>query len=183
MVDPTGRRDVNAKHLLYNDPLGGWLDFRVKPEFKEEYAEMAEQLAKVPENQFSYIIRSSEALCRLLALKATLSLEIRNAYHANDRVTLKAIAAERISATIEALNAYIIAARDEWYHDAKTFGFDIIELRLGGLKERLLSTKLTLEHFLNNEIEKIEQLEEKLLESNVDNARTWTKISSTVRNF
>lgn len=183
-VDRTQRRDINSKSLLYNDPLGGWIDCRVKPEFADEYAEMASELAKVPENNFSYVIRSSEALCRVLALKATLSLDIRNAYHAKDTEALKSIAAKRIPATIDALNNYIVAARDEWYHDNKTFGFDVIELRLGGLKERLNTTKLTLERYINGDLDKIEQLEETLLQVHVESGgRNWTGISTAVRNY
>lgn len=183
-VDRTERRDINGKSLLYNDPLGGWIDCRVKPEYASEYAEMAEQLSKVEENKFSYIFKSSEALCRALALKATLSLDIRNAYHAKDNVTLKTIAAERIPATIEAVSNYITAARNEWYYDNKTFGFDVIELRLGGLKERLNTTKLTLEQYINGEIDKIEQLEETLLNTPIEaSGRNWCAITTAVRNY
>ncbi len=183
-VDRTQRRDINSKSLLYNDPLGGWIDCRVKPEFADEYAEMADELAKVPKNNFSYIIRSSEALCRVLALKATLSLDIRNAYHAKDNEKLKSIAAERIPATINAVNEYITAARDEWCCDNKSFGFDVIELRLGGLKERLNTAKLTLERYISGDLNKIEQLEETLLNTHIESSgRNWAAIATAVRNY
>ncbi len=183
-VDRTERRDITGKDMLYNDPLGGWIDCRIKPQHKDEYAEMAEQLSKIPEGKFSYIFKASEALCRALTHKATLSLDIRNAYHAKDNDTLKTIAEERIPATIEAVNAYIVAARNEWYYDNKTFGFDVIELRLGGLKERLNTAKLTLENYLKGDLEKIEQLEETLLETSVEAiGRNWSAISTAVRNY
>jgi len=183
-VDRTERRDINAKPLLYNDPLGGWIDCRVQPGYGDEYAAMAEKLSKVPENKFSHIFKSSEALCRALTLKATLSLDIRKAYAEKNIDVLKSIAADRIPSTIEAVNAYIAAARDEWYYDNKSFGFDVIELRLGGLKERLNTTKLILERYINNEIDKIEQLEEKLLNTPIEaSGRNWCAITTAVRNY
>lgn len=151
---------LEAKHLLYNDPLGGMMDYHVKPCYADEYAAMAEAIAHVAENQFSYLFRTGEALCRLLALKATLSYDIRAAYEQQDRDTLRQMADERIPATLEALERYLTAVREEWQHDNKAFGFEIIEIRLGGLRERLVSTRRTLEDWLEGRIPCIERLEE-----------------------
>ncbi len=182
-VDRTERKDVCGKFLLYNDPLGGWYDFRIKPSYGDEFAVMADQLSHVPKNPYSYIFTSAEALCRVLALKATLSCDIRTAYLGKKNDVLKSIAEERIPAAIEALNDYIAAARDEWYIDNKTFGFDVIELRLGGLKERLNTTKLTIERYLDGTIDKIEQMEETILDPGYDPARSWALLSTAVRNY
>lgn len=176
-TDLTKRNIRYAKHFLYNDSLGGWFDCSVKEQYSAEFAQKAEALSKVSANEFSYLFKAAEMLCRALSLKATLSLDIRNAYHNDDKNSLKEIAANRIPATIAAVNQYIEAAREEWYIDNKTFGFDVIELRLGGLKERLNSTKLRLESYLNGDIDKIEQLEEPLLEASPLRA-TWSKIST-----
>ncbi len=175
-TDLTVQNNRYAKHFLYNDSLGGWLDYNIKEQYSDEFAQKAEALSKVPANEFSYLFKASEMLCCALALKATLSFDIRNAYHSGDKTSLNEIATKRIPTTIAAVDQYIKAAREEWYIDNKTFGFDVIELRLGGLKERLNSTKLRLESYTNGDIDKIEQLEEPLLSAST--RATWSKISS-----
>ncbi len=151
---------LSAKQMLYNDVLGGLIDYHIKPCYAQEYADKANAFTDLPEGPFSYILRTAEKLCRLLALKATLSIDIRAAYGDKDTAALKEIAQTRIPATIEALNAYLDAAREEWYHDNKPFGFEVIELRLGGLKERLASAKRTIEEYVNGYRDCIEQLDE-----------------------
>lgn len=182
-TDLTVRNIRYAKHFLYNDSLGGWFDYAVKEGYAEEFAQKAEALSKIPSSDFDHLFKSSEMLCRLLALKATLSLDIRTAYKNGDKEALKEIAATRIPATIEAANDYIAAARKEWYTDNKTFGFDVIELRLGGLKERLNSNKLRLEAYVSGEIDKLEQLDEPLLEATTRRNAHWSMISTGCRNY
>ena len=174
-IDPHTRR-CTTKALFYNDPLGGWIDCAVKPEYGAEYAEKTALFTSVPENNFSYLFQTSEALCRFLSLKTTLSLDIRTAYAAGDKAGLQKIAEERIPAALGALEEYLTAARAEWYHDNKTFGFDVVEIRIGGLKERLRTTERTLKQYLEGKIDRIEQLEEKLLE--VQTASHWKLIAS-----
>ncbi len=158
------REGIMSKYLLYNDPLGGWVDVSVKKEYAEDYARITKALEAVPSNQFDTMFKSAEALSRLLEQKATLSLDIREAYNAKDKDALKKIAAERIPLTLNLLDAYIEAARAEWLYDNKYFGFDVVEIRLGGLKERLRTAKRTIEEYLNGTIDTIEFLDVEFVE-------------------
>ncbi|MBQ8894453.1 MAG: beta-N-acetylhexosaminidase [Clostridia bacterium] len=167
-----------AKLLLYNDPLGGWGDFKVTPSYSAEYAQKQEELLAVPENQFSVYFKASAALCGVLKEKATLSWDIREAYLKGEKDVLQQIAGERIPRAIEALEEYHLAAREAWYEERKSFGFDVIELRLGGLKERLRTAQWTLERYLAGEIDSIEQLEQKVLETGHRYIGGWSNIVS-----
>ncbi len=180
--NPEQRRDkLNSKHLLYSDGMASWLDWCIKPSFASEYAEKAKTLHEVSENPFSYLFKSAALLCDVLTLKSTLALEIRAAYHGDDRSTLEEIANTRIPATIKALENYLPAARAEWYEDNKTYGFDVVEMRIGGLKERLASIALTLKDYLNGKIDEIPQLEEHLLEG-ANPKNRWSLIVTGVVN-
>lgn len=159
-VKPNWSVAIGPKQFLYNDPLIGLMDAHVKDCFAQEYADKAEEIARVPQNQFSYLLNTAEALCRLLALKVTLSVDMRRAYAEGDRDALASIAQERIPAIIEALDRYHDAARDEWYHDNKTFGFEVVELRLGGIRQRLYTAQYTLNQYLDGKIHRIEPFEE-----------------------
>ncbi len=162
---PKNSRDgMMSKYLLFNDPLGGWADESVREEYAQDYARITKELEAVPSNQFDAMFKAAEALSRLLEQKATLSLDTRKAYSAKDINALKKIADERIPLTIELLDAYIDAARAEWLLDNKYFGFDVIEIRLGGLKERLRTAMRTINEYLKGEIETIEFLDAPFVE-------------------
>lgn len=176
------RNIPTSKAFLYNDPLGGWFDCHVSPCYANEYAEKAEKLAKIKSEQFGYLFKTASLLAKTLSTKATLSYETREAYKKGDSSTLKDIAENIIPQTLAALGEYLDAAREEWYYDNKTFGFDIIELRIGGLKERLSTAKRTIEEYLSGKREKIEQLEQPLLEV-PDLFTSWVKFSSACINY
>ncbi len=163
LLSDTNRKAHNtvpSKYYLYNDTLGGLADCFIKPCYAQEYADKADAFTRVPHGQFSYLLNTAEKLCRLLALKTTLSLDIRTAYAEKDTSTLAAIAAERIPATLDATEEYLTAIREEWYHDNKPFGFEIVELRIGGQKERLRTAKRTIEEYVSGYRDCIEQLDE-----------------------
>ena len=61
------------------------------------------------------------------------------------------------------LHSIIIDFKNQWYLENKTYGFEVQEIRLGGLKERTKSVLDTLTKYLNKEINIIEELEEKTL--------------------
>ncbi len=151
---------LEAFHLLFSDPLNGIMDSYILPEYTEEYIKKAAAIAKADGGQFAYMFRTCEALCRLLSLKATLSKDIRKAYEEKDKDTLRTIATERLPAAIEAMEAYHDAHRAEWHHDNKPFGYEVVDIRLGGVKERLKTTQRTIEDYLDERIDCIAQLEE-----------------------
>ena len=180
-VDHSAHPQYTAKGLLYNDPLGGWLDFEVQPSFAAEYAEKEALLKAVPSNLFERNFKTAAALCGALKEKATLSYDIRRAYRQGDREALQTIAAQRIPQTIEAVEAYHLAAREEWYYESKAAGFNVIEQRLGGLKERLRTAQWTLEQYLNGSLETIEQLDGELLAPVHRYIGGWNKIATANR--
>ncbi len=177
-VDHSRHPQYTAKALLYNDPLGGWVDQIVLPSFAAEYEKKESILSNVTDNQFNLQFKTATALCKVLKYKATLSIDLRSAYKNNDVNTLNQIADQRIPETIKSIDEYLVAFRNEWYAERKTYGFDVIEIRLGGLKERLKSTQLILKSYLNHEIECIDQLEQKVLDTHHRYISGWSSIAS-----
>ena len=103
-------------------------------------------------------------LCRVLELKAELSLNIRNAYKAGNKEVLAEAANDVIPECIERLDAFIEAFRYQWYYENKSFCFANHEIRLGGLRERLSSSALRIRMYLAGDIERLEELEQPILE-------------------
>lgn len=152
------------KYLLYSDAFLGHLDAVVKRSYKEDYLALAEKLEEASKTSaYSFLFDSHAALCRTLATKNDLGVRTRAAYKADDKDALSALVLE-FGLTIESLEKFIKAYRALWFHDNKPHGFDIQEIRLGGLLLRLNSQKERLEQYLSGAVANIPELEEEILE-------------------
>ena len=164
-IDPTGVAVNPSRYLLYNDPLEGLLDAHVDADTAPAtYRAHAEALFALQDHpDFGKIFDSLGCLCALLARKSDFSVRLRNAYLADDRAVLAEMADTEIDEIVRLLESFTEAFRDRWYAENKTFGLSVIELRLGGLKERFASTKKRLLDYLDGKVAHIEELEEPLL--------------------
>ena len=155
-----------AKSMLYNDPFLGKFDSSVVGGGKEarEWAAMSEKLRAAAERSknYGYIFESYARLCEVLELKHELGAKTREAYQ-TDRKKLPAVIADYDETAVR-LEKFIAAFRKMWYTDNKPHGFDVQELRLGGLLLRLKSCRERLQQLLEGKIEKIEELEEKTVD-------------------
>lgn len=153
-----------SKFFLYQDLLLGMFDSQVKDEFSENYREFAEILkAKVPQSHmFGYIYDCLYKLCDLLAYKVDLGVKIRKAYKENDKKKL-AVEVDNIDEVLKRLDAFHEAAMVQWTNECRIFGYEVIDGRLGFLKNRLLSAKERINEYLKGKIENIEELEKEIL--------------------
>ncbi len=175
-VDVVGGPHAPAKTLLFNDPLERLADRHiVRATVAHEYHERAEKLLALAENpKFGYGFEALGKLCSVLEFKATLGLDLCDAYKNGDKATMKKIADETIPEILSRLDAFLVSFRRQWYYENKTFGFSTQELRIGGLKERLLSTVARLHAYLAGECEHIEELEQEALPFRKGDDGTYT---------
>ena len=75
---------------------------------------------------------------------------------------LKEIIADCDELIIRIKNFYKLH-QTRWFKDYKPHGFDVQDIRMGGLQRRIESCIERLEKYLSGEIEKIEELEEEIL--------------------
>ena len=150
-----------SRYMLYNDPLEGIMDRHFDPETAPAaFAAAAERLDAYRDNEnFGYVYRTLSSLCRFLSLKCDVSERLRTAYIAGDKETLARIR-DDIPAMVDALDDFISTFRKQWFTENKTFGFTNTELRLGGLKQRLISTRERVDAYLNGDAARIEELEQ-----------------------
>ena len=159
--DSFGGPSCIEKSALFNDPLIGKMDADLAElPLEGKYAGDAEILAAVPENPFGYLFRTQLAYAKLLDKKVFLSRDIKAAYRAGDKETLRRIAADVIPQTIRLLEDYIDAFRAQWYAVNKPFGFEIQDLRLGGMKERLAAAARRLNDYTEGKVDRLEELEQ-----------------------
>ena len=177
---PQKRRDGSPnKYMLYSDPFLGFMDSVVIGNLKTEYEALAEKLdAAALKSKYGYLFESSSALCRVMALKFDLGVRTRAVYHSGDKKEMEALIAD-YDRTCEALEVFIRAFRELWFKENKPNGFEVQELRLGGLLLRLRSCRERLAAYMNGEISEISELDEKLLpyrkETRVPGLNDWMK--------
>ncbi len=149
--------------LLFSDPFMGWMDPAVGktlPDCAAVYESYARILAALEHSEaFGYQFRAAAALCRLLAVKAHLGIHTREAYKSGSREALLSVI-EEYKLAEERLELFYQAYRDAWFHDKKASGFEVQDIRLGGLLRRLISCRSRLEAYLSGTLPRIEELEE-----------------------
>ena len=174
------------KYLLYCDPFMGQFDNRVKSGDAAGYAGCAARLAVYADHAgYGYLFRSLRALCAFLSVKADLGIRTRAAYLSGDKKAAKALCAD-YDAALERLDAFYAAYEQQWMHENKPQGFDVIDLRIGGQRQRLLHCRDRLLAYAEGRLDRIEELEEPVLdcccEENADGQATraifWHEIAS-----
>lgn len=163
-VNGAARTPSNSKSLLWNDPLLGVYDRHVIAGSGERFARLAARLEgpAAADNRLCYLFETIHALYRLLAVKAELGCRIRAAYQAGSREDLRALCAS-LPEVIRRLDGFHQAFRRGWLKENKIFGFDVQDIRFGGLRARLVYTQEALEQYLNGAAASIAELEEPCL--------------------
>ncbi len=164
-LTPGPKGDENpCRYALANDPLRGIHDMTVKEGDGKVYAAHARRLRAYAKEggEFAYLYRAMAELSATLELKYDLGLRLRRTYKEGDREALRAAGADCRRAA-RRLRKFYNALRDAWMQEKKPHGFEIQDLRLGGLERRLEHAARTVEAYLVGELSSIPELEETLL--------------------
>ena len=149
------------KMALYNDCLLGILDADVTAaNTAAQYAEDAAILRTVPHNRYRVLFDTQLAYAELLSFKTDLSARIKAAYRSGDRAALAAIAEEDIPQTEALLDAFHAAMGRQWFAFNRPFGFEVQDIRQGGLKQRLRTAQMRISQYLAGETDRLEELEQ-----------------------
>lgn len=159
-----------SRALLFNDPLLGLFDRHIQ-EFETEnyYKKCSQQLAVVGEDaegaaaqdgqMFAPAFEVMRRLSSVLEMKADFGVRLKEAYDEKDTATLALLYKEcdKIMARIAALR---LAHRNAWMQYYKSFGWEVFDIRYGGLMQRFDTTKMLLGLYIRGIIAKIDELEE-----------------------
>lgn len=154
-----------AKYLLYNDFLIGLLDYNIPDhagEIFEGLLPKLEELAK-RESQFSYLFVSFAALCRVLMRKSTYGKRLYKAYQEKNCNVLRDMV-EEIQVIKKDMQEFYRVYRYQWMKENKGFGFEVIDVRVGGMISRTETVTSLVNDYLDGKIDRIYELEEERLE-------------------
>ena len=161
-----GRVSVGpAKYLLYQDVMMGIFDRHVDPDtYPAHYEACCRRLTEIAEKggKYAYLFRTLAALADLLAVKCDLGIRIKNTYDAGDREELAQLA-ERCRMAAEKAARFHEEVRRQWMQENKVFGLEVLDIRIGGVKERLLRAAERLEALVSGETDVLEELEQERL--------------------
>ena len=152
-----------AKRMLYSDPFTGVLDTTVKPGGTDEYKTHATHLRTYAEGEYAYLFENAAALCDFLSVKYDLGKRTREAYKMKNTDTMSALIEDYKKAEAY-LDMFYEAFRHLWFTENKAQGFEVQDLRLGGLKQRIAHCRRRLTEYANGESASIPELDEELLD-------------------
>ncbi len=153
-----------CKYGFYSDLLNGFTDLHVPEGSGELYKRYAKRLKKHAKNSknYRYIFETMSALCDFLSVKFELGKRLRTAYKSGDREKLEVIYKD-IRKAEGKLVKFELAHKKRWNEDFYPQGYDVQDVRIGALKQRLKTARERLEEYLTGRVETIPELEVDLL--------------------
>ena len=152
------------KYMLYNDCLLGTLDSTVREGDAETYADCAKNLKRIEtDSQYGYLFKTLRTLCEILSVKYDIGVRTRKAYESKDKSALKNIIAD-YDRLLTLIDAFYSAFKEQWDKENKPNGFEIQDIRIGGLRLRVEHCKERLEAFLEGKLSSLSELEEPILD-------------------
>ena len=173
--------DNPSKYLLYQDVLIGLFDEQIRNwDVKSYYEGLRDRLLKALEEGMkrnctqkncmqilqrggSYaeeVLSLYVCLADALSVKAPLGRKMHEAYEKKDRQALAALAEKEIPLAMEKIRVYRDRREALWNRESRIFGFEVLDIRIGGLLARLESAKKRVESWLNGEVDSLPELEE-----------------------
>ena len=165
VIDQVGWKLFNpSKYELYNDCFMGQFDTAIQPSETKKYASYARKLKNAAKRcgEYGYLFETLSKLCAVLSYKADIGIRARAMYKDENHAGLNELITD-YKKMIKLTEQLYFAFRTQWYHDNKPHGFEIQDIRLGGLIMRMKNCRDTLVAFRSGEITSIPELEEEVL--------------------
>lgn len=175
-----------SKMLLYQDVMTGIFDCQFAGMYLPGYYEKigsrleeAEKRAGKRKPLFHYY----RQLARVLAGKAELGIDIRKAYLRKDKAALEHMVQEELPELGEQVSVLQRQREEIWNREYKPNGYEVLDIRLGGVETRLHTAGRRISAYLNGQLERLEELEEERLpyltqKGKVPSCNLWEHIVS-----
>ena len=155
-------RECSTRAYLYSDALLGIADYHLRltngyfKEMKEKLSAL--NVAEVFWPACNTIIK----LCSALENKGDFGIRLKSAYDKKDKEAIKALYSE-CDIIIEKITELKKAHRSAWFTYNKPFGWEVFDIRYGGIISRFDTVKTVLKDYLEGKIDTIDELEQERL--------------------
>ncbi len=155
-----------SRAIMWPDVLLGLMDadlgdYDYYPHYDMLQASFEKSANTYPE--FALMFAYYAALCKVLKVKANIGQKLYAAYQAGDRETLTKMRDEILPQLLEDAHALRRAHRAHYFDEYKPIGWEVIDIRHGGVAARLDTAIARLDDYLAGRIAGIEELEEERL--------------------
>ena len=169
------RYESLSKCILYNDLFLGIRNHLEEEKFVGYYEKLLSRLKNVnKKGQFDYLFEWYISFADLLSVKSNLSSRIIEAYKAKDMDKLT-LAADDCKTLIRKLSFFHKSYQKRWFEENKPHGFDVQDIRLGGVIQRVKSCMERLQQYIDGAITVIEELEEPVL-NDANGFSYWSRL-------
>lgn len=159
-----GYHQQMSKFFFYNDVFMGKKDYLCDVKNDEFYKNLSEEIKNAKgKGEFEYLFDFYQKFADVLSVKSSLGIRTREAYKEKNTDKMKDVISD-YEKTIVKVSEFHELFQKMWFKDNKPHGFDVQDIRLGGLIQRLKSCKKRLEDFTDGKINVIEELAEPVLE-------------------
>lgn len=168
--------DNPSKYLLYQDVMMGLFDGQVKEAdgsmkaggaaescLERYYERLREKLQGLAGSEAAIedeVLELYIHLADVLSVKAGMGNRLCAAYAAGDKAALKEIAEKEIPSCMEKIKEYKRCREEIWDSESKIFGYEVLDIRLGGLLSRMETAQRRLKNYLAGRLDKLPELEE-----------------------
>ena len=110
-----------------------------------------------------YLFETQAQLNAILSSKVDVGRRIRQAYQTGDKESLQQIAREELLKLRSEIENFHKLFSQQWLKENKVFGLDTVDIRMGGLLQRIKRAESRIENYLAGEISRIDELEVEIL--------------------
>ncbi|MFD1433138.1 beta-N-acetylhexosaminidase [Lacticaseibacillus yichunensis] len=150
-----------SKAMLYQDLLLLLFDENLKAyDYRQYYQRLAQTLRQQHNDSLMYQFYIQ--LAETLTVKIDLSRQIRTAYQSRDTTAMQAVI-DKLSSLIKSFRTLRAAHFVLWRKNYRDFGWEVLDIRYGGLCQRFETTQTILGEWVTDPSIRIEELEQTLL--------------------
>ncbi|WP_040950886.1 beta-N-acetylhexosaminidase [Gorillibacterium massiliense] len=156
-----------SKFLLWQDTLIGLFDHHVEGlPMNTHYEKLSEELAGYAggSGKWGTLFLFYQRLSEVLALKSELGLELKRAYDSKDTEELRRLAEGKIPELAARVEKLKDAHRSLWFANCKAFGWEVLDIRYGGVLSRLQTAAFRIGEYVNGKVDRLEELEAERLD-------------------
>lgn len=156
------KKNNSCKFFLYDDLLFGTFDSLIEEGQTEKYVQVENALRSVKGGRYAYLFRELADLCAVLETKVKLAVELKKAYAEKDKVRLATLSAD-FKTLLSRIDKFYKSFAAAWAKENKPFGFEVQDIRIGGLIARVKAVAGKVAAFAAGKTESIPELDEKHL--------------------
>lgn len=155
-----------CKYLLWQDMLMGLFDKNIEGmNLTSHYGNLQKHFESYVDSsgEFGFVFSFLEKLSAILSLKAEMGLKITEAYRNKNYLVLRDIAECKLPELYKKVNDLRTYHRELWFKVNKPFGWEVLDIRYGGLLARISSVISRISDYLEGTVREIEELNQERL--------------------